>query len=194
MTYVMSMNNRFPHKMFIAKATGNVWGTELIPAMAASNAYFHNNEPVPFRLTPNLHTLMGPIAVEGIFSCATMAIAKCLTEPEVRSDSQPLNDYPKYLTNTFFNSQHELGQYLSLFVRDEMLFWYTQQHRGNAQGDPKIREKVEINSTIIVKRTTALCANSTAMIPANQTVIDLISKAVNPANLAQTDHLWMPYL
>ncbi|KAK6523766.1 hypothetical protein TWF281_001738 [Arthrobotrys megalospora] len=171
MTYVMNMNNRFPHKMFIAKATGNIWGTELIPAMAASNAYFHNNEPVPFRLTPNLHTLMGPIAVEGIYSCAIMAIARCLTEPE----------------------QFELEQYLSLFVRDEMIFWFTQQHRSMA-GDQKIREKVEVNSTIIVRRTAALCANNTAMIPANQTVIDLISKAVNPANLAQTDHLWMPYL
>ncbi|KAF3932645.1 hypothetical protein ABW19_dt0201257 [Dactylella cylindrospora] len=170
MTYVMNMNNRFPHKMFIAKATGNIWGTELIPAMAASNAYFHNNEPVPFRLTPNLHTLMGPIAVEGIYSCAIMAIARCLTEPE-----------------------HELEQYLSLFVRDEMIFWVTQQHRG-ASGDQKIREKVDVNSTIIVRRTSALCTNSQAMIPANQTVIDLISKAVNPANLAQTDHLWMAYL
>ncbi|KAK6354722.1 hypothetical protein TWF696_003861 [Orbilia brochopaga] len=170
MTYVMNMNNRFPHKMFIAKATGNIWGTELIPAMAASNAYFHNNEPVPFRLTPNLHTLMGPIAVEGIYSCAIMAIARCLMEPEF-----------------------ELEQYLSLFVRDEMIFWFTQQHRG-AAADQKLREKVDVNSTIIVRRTAALCANNTAMIPANQTVIDLISKAVNPANLAQTDHLWMPYL
>lgn len=31
-------------------------------------------------------------------------------------------------------------------------------------------------------------------LPANQTVIDLIARAVNPLNLAATDALWMPYL
>ena len=83
MTYVMSMGSRFPHKMFIARETGNIWGSELIPAMASTNAYFHNNESVPFRFSPNIQTLMGPIAIEGIVSCAVMAIARCLTEPEV---------------------------------------------------------------------------------------------------------------
>jgi len=233
MTYVMNMNNRFPHKMFISRSTGNVWGTELIPALAASNAYFHNNEPVPFRLTPNLHVLMGPIGVEGLFSTAIMAIAKCLTEPEVSSvikDTKANGAGPPAAgangtngvngnastsaatsaTNPSSNSntasataasvstqQFELEQHLSLFVRDEMIFWFTQQHRSaGASAEQKIREKVDANSMIIVRRTTSLCAtnNSQSMIPANQTVIDLISKAVNPANLAQTDHLWMPYL
>jgi transformation/transcription domain-associated protein len=31
-------------------------------------------------------------------------------------------------------------------------------------------------------------------LPANQTVIDMISKSVNPMYLAQMDALWMPYL
>jgi len=138
--------------------------------MAANNAVFHNNEPVPFRLTPNIHSLMGPISVEGVFSCAVMAIARCLTGPEF-----------------------DLEQHLSLFVRDEMIFWFTQQHRSG-MGEQQIREKVDLNSEIIVRRAASLCSANTSNIPANQTVIDLISKAVNPANLAATDHLWMPYL
>ena len=107
MTYILHMHNRYPHKMSIARATGNVWGSELMSCMAAGNAFFHNPEPVPFRLTPNLQTLMGPLATEGIFSCSIMAIARCLTDPEF-----------------------ELEQQLSLFVRDEMIFWFTSnQHR-----------------------------------------------------------------
>lgn len=95
MTYVMSMNNRFPHKMFIARETGNIWGSELIPAMASTNPFFHNGETVPFRFTPNIQTLMGPIAIEGIFSCAVMAIARCLTEPEACHFSlTPTNETP----------------------------------------------------------------------------------------------------
>ena len=31
-------------------------------------------------------------------------------------------------------------------------------------------------------------------LPANQTVIDMISKSVNPLHLAGMDALWMPYL
>ena len=171
MTYILHMHNRYPHKMSIARATGNVWGSELMSCMAAGKAFFHNPEPVPFRLTPNLQTLMGPLATEGIFSCAIMAIARCLTEPEF-----------------------ELEQQLSLFVRDEMIFWFTSSHRTGQMGENQLRETVQANSEIIVKRTLSLAQSPAGALPANQTVIDLIAKAVNPMNLAATDALWMPYL
>ncbi|KAA8905830.1 FAT domain-containing protein [Sphaerosporella brunnea] len=170
LTYVMTMSNRYPHKMFISRATGNIWGSELIPALASTNPAFHSNEPVPFRLTPNIQTLMGPIALEGIFSCAVMTIARCLSEPDF-----------------------ELEQHLSVFVRDEMIFWFTQQHRSGL-GEQQLREKVQQNSEFIIKKTASLAQPGAGKLPANQTVIDLISKAVNPANLSQLDHLWMPYL
>ncbi|KAI9891244.1 MAG: hypothetical protein M1814_002934 [Vezdaea aestivalis] len=171
LTYIMHMNNRFPHKLSISRGTGNVWGAELIPAMAAGKAFFHNPEPVPFRLTPNLQCLMGPIATEGIFGAAIMAIARCLTQKEFT-----------------------LEQHLSLFVRDEMLFWFTQQHRGATAQDLTIRDNVIQNSEYIVKKAVSLAQPPQGKLPANQTVIDLISKAVNPQNLAQSDALWMPYL
>ncbi|TKA59727.1 hypothetical protein B0A49_09584, partial [Cryomyces minteri] len=154
MTYIMHMNTRYPQKMSIARATGNIWGSELIPAMAAGKPYFHNPEPVPFRLTPNLQTLMGPIHTEGIFACAVMAIARCLTEPE-----------------------HELDTQLSIFIRDEMTFWYTQQHRQNVQ-DGALRDSVGANSELIVKRAVSLGKEpSGSNLPANQTVIDLVALA-----------------
>ncbi|KAH9209380.1 hypothetical protein DL95DRAFT_526909 [Leptodontidium sp. 2 PMI_412] len=172
MTYILHMHNRYPHKLNIARGTGNIWGSELMSCMAAGKAFFHNPEPVPFRLTPNLQTLMGPLATEGIYSCAIMAIARCLTEPE-----------------------YELEQQLSLFVRDEMIFWFASQHRGGSSiADGQLRETVQANSEIIVKRTLSLAQSPAGALPANQTVIDLIAKAVNPLNLAQSDTLFMPYL
>jgi transformation/transcription domain-associated protein len=169
MTYIMHMNNRYPHKLSIARATGNVWGSELLASMASGKPNFHNAELVPFRLTPNLQTLMGPMATEGIYSCAIMAIARCLTDPEF-----------------------ELEQQLSLFVRDEMIFWFTSSHRTMAEG--QLREMVQFNSDLVVKRTISLAQAPPGALPANQTVIDLIARAVNPMNLAQSDALWMPYL
>jgi transformation/transcription domain-associated protein len=171
MTYILHMHNRYPHKLNIARATGNIWGSELMSCMAAGKAFFHNPEPVPFRLTPNLQTLMGPLATEGIYSCAIMAIARCLTEPE-----------------------YELEQQLSLFVRDEMIHWFTSSHRTTQMAEGQLRETVQTNSEIIVKRTLSLASSPAGALPANQTVIDLIAKAVNPMNLAQCDALFMPYL
>jgi transformation/transcription domain-associated protein len=171
MTYILHMHNRYPHKIAISRSTGNIWGSELMSCMAAGKAFFHNPEPVPFRLTPNIQTLMGPLATEGIYSCAIMAIARCLTEPEF-----------------------ELEQQLSLFVRDEIIFWFNAQHRNNQMIDANLREVVQTNSELIVKRTLSLAQAPAGPLPANQTVIDLIAKAVNPIHLAQTDALWMPYL
>ena len=170
MTFIMHMNNRFPHKISIARDSGNIWGSELISQISPSKPIFLNPEPVPFRLTPNIQTLMGPIAIEGIYSCAIMAIARCLTEPDF-----------------------QLEQQLSIFVRDEMIFWFTQQHRSVQEG--QLRETVQHNSDLIVRRATSLAEPpQSGVLPANQTIIDFISKAVNPMFLAQSDALWMPYL
>lgn len=170
MTYVMHMGNRYPNKISISRSTGDIWGSELIPAINPSKAIFYNPEPVPFRLTPNIQTLMGPLATEGIFSCALMAIARCLTEP-----------------------RHELEQHLSLFVRDEMMFWATAQHRGSLP-EHQLRDLVQNNNDIIVNRAVSLASPPEGNLPANQTTIDLVSKATNPQHLSSADALWMPYL
>lgn len=171
MTYILHMHNRYPHKINIARGTGNIWGSELMSCMAAGKPLFNNPEPVPFRLTPNLQTLMGPLATEGIFGCAIMAIARCLSEPE-----------------------YELEQQLSLFVRDEMIHWFTSQYRQGQLLDAQLRTTVSSNSDVIVKRTLSLASTPAGPLPAHQTVIDLIANAVNPANLAQCEALFMPYL
>ncbi|KAA8642953.1 histone acetyltransferase TRA1 [Aspergillus tanneri] len=170
MTYVMHMGNRYPNKIMISRMTGDIWGSELIPTINPAKAFFYNPEQVPFRFTPNIQTLLGPIATEGLFACALMAIARCLTEP-----------------------RHELEQQLSIFVRDEMTFWSTAQHRG-ALPVPQLRDLVYNNSDVIVNRAVSLASPPEGNLPANQTTIDLISKAVNPQHLASCDALWMAYL
>ncbi|KAJ5494893.1 hypothetical protein N7539_000009 [Penicillium diatomitis] len=170
MTYVMHIGNRYPNKILVSRSTGDIWGAELIPTINPAKAIFYNPEQVPFRFTPNIQMLLGPIATEGLFACAIMAIARCLTE-----------------------TRHELEQQLSVFVRDEMVFWSTAQHRGNL-AVPQLRELVYNNSEIIVNRAVSLLSPPEGNLPANQTTIDLISRAVNPQHLASCDALWMPYL
>ncbi|KAF2448613.1 hypothetical protein P171DRAFT_518105 [Karstenula rhodostoma CBS 690.94] len=170
MTYVMHMNSRFPHKISISRGSGRVWGSELIPSMAIGKPILHNSEPVPFRLTPNMQTLMGPLALEGIFAPSVMSIARCLIEPE-----------------------GELEMQLAIFMRDEMNHWFTSQHKGLTAEN--LRETVQTNSDLVVKRATSMGSlPQTSNLPANQTMVDLVSTAVNPLKLSQTDALWMAYL
>lgn len=171
MTFLMSINNRYPHKFQIDLSSGNIWATEMLPVLPSSKNLpaFNNGEPVAFRLTPNIQTLMGPTTLEGLYAMSVMIIAKGLTEPEF-----------------------SLDQYLPVFVRDELISWYAQQQRPSVQ-DNQLRDIVRVNVDAIVKRASSLTQSSQLNIPANQTIIDLISAAVNPRNLALTDCLWMPY-
>lgn len=191
LTYTMHMTTRYPHKLTIARRTGDVWGSELIPSMATTRPFFHNPEPVPFRLTPNLQTLMGPIATEGIFVAALMAIARCLTEPEGELEAQ-----------------------LSIFVRDEMMFWLTTQSRSSTPANPtsssnpssstsggagaygteNLKEMVSDNCALVVKRAVSLASPPEGNLPAGQTVIDLVAKASGMQGLALGDALWMGWL
>ncbi|KAF2111319.1 hypothetical protein BDV96DRAFT_190671 [Lophiotrema nucula] len=171
MTYVLHMNTRYPHKLSIARASGKVWGSELIPSMAVGKPILHNNEPVPFRLTPNLQTLMGPINMEGIFAPSIQTVARALIEPDPFS----------------------LEMHLSIFMRDEMNHWFTSQHK--TLGAEMLRESVQANSDSVVKRASALGGFPSGVnLPANQTVVDLVSVSVNPLKLSQCDPLWMGYL
>jgi transformation/transcription domain-associated protein len=174
MTYVMHMNTRNPSKMSVSRSSGRIWGSELIPSMAVGKPILHNSEAVPFRLTPNLQTLMGPLNMEGIFAPAVMTVARSLIEPE--GDAQ-------------------LEMQLSIFMRDEMSHWFTSQHKSGQLTPEVLRESVTQNSEMVVKRASALGGLPTGNnLPANQSVIDLVSVAVDPRKLAAMDPLWMGYL
>lgn len=190
MTYLMSINNRLPHKISINGQSGAVTTFEMLPSKLASsktntNFYQHsaldvsaqraapiffNAESVPFRLTPNIQTLIGEAGLEGILSVHMLLISKALTEAE-----------------------SELDTFLPLFVRDEAISWFTQQHRPSAD-EPQLREIVRVNVDLILKKAQQLCSVTSANSVTTQHILDLIQQAVNPRHLAASDPLWMAYL
>jgi transformation/transcription domain-associated protein len=197
MTSIMHMTMRYPHKMHIARRTGNVWGSELLPFMSQTRPYFHNPEPVPFRLTPNLQMIMGPIHTEGIFVCALMAIARCLTA-DVSIPTNNANGAngagSQQSGGQLGASNSEMEHHLSIFIRDEMAFWYTSSHRQGIK-ENELRENVQRNSDLVVNKAIWLAKEPDVNnLPASQNVLDSIAKATNPEKLAQTDLLWMPWL
>jgi len=98
-------------------------------------------------------------------------------------------------------TDHDLSHRLSIFVRDEIMWW----HAVNKKEIPepgKLREIVMGNIDEVVRRATVLSCKmerertpvGAGNIPANQTVIDLLSKAMNPRHLAQMEPMWMPWM
>lgn len=203
-TYTMHMTLRYPSKMSISRRNGNVWGSELLPFMSSTRPYFTNPEAVPFRLTPNLQVLMGPIHTEGIFTCALMAIARCLTTdstgsgPMSTAASTPAANGASGATVApaadVVPSSSDLSHHLSIFIRDEMSFWYTSSHRSTIK-ENELRENVQRNADCIVNHAILLAREPVAgNLPANQSVLDLVAKATNPEKLGSMDLLWMAWL
>lgn len=183
-TYMMCVNTRQPQKIHINRGSGNVWTSDMLPCKIGNkNAsldgsqggrpapLFYNAEMVPFRLTPNIQKLIGETALEGILSVYVLVIARALTEPE-----------------------SDLEQYLTLFVRDEVISWCTQQEPPRpVPQDNQLREIVRINVELIIKRVLSMGHISSGPGISTQNVLELISQAVNPRNLAAADTLWMAY-
>ena len=103
-TYIFSIGRRVPSNILISRSGGQLYTADLIPGESTSLCCFHamrigadaimsghgtnkadfsNNDPVPFRLTPNIQTFLTPVGIEGVLVSALMSIARCLTESEV---------------------------------------------------------------------------------------------------------------
>jgi len=86
-----------------------------------------------------------------------------------------------------------MDRYLSIFIRDELITWYTTLHSPAPQ-DAELRNQVTTNVELVTRRLASLVKVPGGNLPANQTIIDHISQAVDPEKLAQMDLLWMPWI
>ncbi|KAJ3410576.1 hypothetical protein HDV05_003644 [Chytridiales sp. JEL 0842] len=176
MTYLLSIGHRYPQRFHISLNSGNVWASELLPTISNTSGLFSNTESVPFRLTPNIQNFITPIGMEGVFTSSLMAVARSLSEPE-----------------------YELEDFLSIFVRDELITWQNVSRKPSIQ-DHQLRDYVVQNVDMVVKRAQALSCKAErekaldGSHPSNQSVLDLISQAGNPLKLAQMDPTFLAML
>ncbi|KAI9104837.1 hypothetical protein DFS34DRAFT_691063 [Phlyctochytrium arcticum] len=179
MTHVMSVGQRTPHKFHISRRSGAIWASDLLPTLSHSSTsqyLFANGEPVPFRFTPNIQNFLTPIGVEGVFTSCLQAIGRALTEPD-----------------------YELEDYLSIFVRDELVTWQNIARKPPLP-EAQLRDYVSQNVDLVLKRTHGIACRAERekgferCEPANQTILDLISNAVNPHKLCQMDVSYMARL
>ncbi|THV08510.1 hypothetical protein K435DRAFT_832965 [Dendrothele bispora CBS 962.96] len=178
MTYVAFLGSRHPSRFQFSKTTGMISMSDLFPSIAAQHPLFAVSDAVPFRFTPAMQHFLGSTAIEGILTSGIMAIGRSLTEPE----------YP-------------LDQQLCLFVRDEVANWLITRNRSPTV-DLNFRQHVTINIDSIVKRAETMACKiereqalqgSTPTMPVVMTVINLISTATNPIQLAKMGEIYYPW-
>lgn len=192
--YVLGLGSRFLHRIYFSKVNGNVSMSDMLPILNHQGLY-QIGEAVPFRLTPNLQHFMGDIGMEGLLISSIFAIAKCLTE-----------------------RRFEMEDYLALFIRDELAGWI-----GKSDGEDIISKTLQ-NVDNIYKRVLLLACTqersklgvdsltenpsftfsnndddksstiTSTLSPLHQSILDLISCAVNPQKLCQMDSHWHPWM
>lgn len=97
-----------------------------------------------------------------------------------------------------------MEDFLSIYVRDELVSWFYASHKqeeDSAMQEQEIRSRISQNVDLVLKRAQTLACikdRETAVqqqcVPINQTILDLISCAVNPQKLCQMDAHWHPWL
>ncbi|KAI7825787.1 hypothetical protein BX661DRAFT_199084 [Kickxella alabastrina] len=175
LTYIIASAQRTPAKLAISRASGNISLAELVP-MQATPGLIHSAEPVPFRLTPAIQAFVTELGLEGILPFAVHKVVQRLAERE-----------------------HLLRDFLDLYVRDELI--HMPSVRALAAVNPAaLAEMCDRNVKLIVHRAAQLAeilppkdVQDKELSPM-QPLIHLMAQAVAPANLAQMDYVWMPWL
>lgn len=104
-TYVLALSSRIPARFHVSRGTGQIALSEVLPGMTPlfvltfgvslrsmalgipsnqASPLIGSPDIVPFRLTPNLQHFIGPIRTEGLLAPSIMAIARSLTDSDVR--------------------------------------------------------------------------------------------------------------
>ena len=156
MQYILGIGSRTPSRFHVSRATGNIAMSEVVPVQSSSSPVVAPQDILPFRFTFNMQRFVGPVFTEGVLAPSIMAIARCLTEPEV-SPSPSFHSLPSADSCTSNPSQYELEQNLCLFSRDEVMIWLHSK-RQPWNFDANFRSLVAENvHSVVVRAETMAC-------------------------------------
>jgi len=178
---LLRIGGRTPSKIMFAKNTGKLFMLDFHPAFD-NKGIIEYVEPVPFRLTRNLHTFFTPFGVKGDFVAAMASAAQACAAPEA-----------------------DLEAHLELFFRDQLMVWPWRRMNGpsNVAVNPspaEIKAMARSNVQEVLRRLTIIAPtpppNACAMdsTPSVQkAVLHLVDAALNIRNVARMESTWAPW-
>lgn len=85
-SYMMLLTGRSPSKLLVSRSMGTIAHADLISTYDTRFQLERGQETVPFRLTRNMQSFIGPQGMEGMVVCAITAAAQALqSEPSATS-------------------------------------------------------------------------------------------------------------
>ncbi|CDZ98369.1 Histone acetyltransferase SAGA, TRRAP/TRA1 component, PI-3 kinase superfamily [Phaffia rhodozyma] len=129
-TFVAALQQRTLPRFQISRTTGMIYMSELLPfsIKPESSPLLQNDDPVDFRLTPNIQHFITLTGIEGILTASLVAIGRGLCQPEVRLLFPVCSRRTMLCCNPFADlapvfcatQQFDLEEQLSLFMKDEV--------------------------------------------------------------------------
>lgn len=84
--HMLLLTGRSPSKLLVSRSTGTITHADLISTYDSRFQLERGQETVPFRLTRNMQSFIGPQGMEGMVVCAITAAAQALqAEPTITS-------------------------------------------------------------------------------------------------------------
>ena len=164
-----------------AKNTGKLFMLDFHPAFDYKGIIEYI-EPVPFRLTRNLHTFFTPFGVKGDFVASMASAAQACAAPEA-----------------------DLEAHLELFFRDQLMVWPWRRMNGTSNAPAvnpsptEIASMARANVQEVLRRLPIIApapvpnsaADSTASV--QKAVLHLVDAALNIRNVARMESTWAPW-
>ncbi|EIE23491.1 hypothetical protein COCSUDRAFT_65942 [Coccomyxa subellipsoidea C-169] len=173
LSHMLLIGGRTPYKILFARASGKTFQIDFYPVYD-QRGMLERSEPVPFRLTRNLHTFFTPFGIEGVFVSAMAAAAQAVLGPN-----------------------NNLADLLALFFRDDITAWsQRRQQRGGAWRHPQLKQLVDHNIDQCLKRMGHVAPSRPQEgVPASvqRGAQELVESALNPRNLCRMDPTWHPW-
>jgi len=178
---LLRIGGRTPSKIMFAKNTGKLFMLDFHPAFD-NKGIIEYIEPVPFRLTRNLHTFFTPFGVKGDFVASMASAAQACAAPEA-----------------------DLEAHLELFFRDQLMVWPWRRMNGTSNAPAvnpsptEIASMARANVQEVLRRLPIIAptpvpnsaADSTASV--QKAVLHLVDAALNIRNVARMESTWAPW-
>ncbi|PVU85473.1 hypothetical protein BB559_007001 [Furculomyces boomerangus] len=211
MSYLISASSRTPQNILISRGSAKVSMLNFLPSYDLNNL-IHTNDPVPFRLTPNLQALIGETGLEGILPSTLNKLASELIKPELMfrdflepfiQDELVAHDQlaPKAARASSENITSEgpkMDTHLTPISASNSQSGFSGGNLVGTQSEGITSEVVERNVRLILLKAEQLAPNiTTATLPENHptaSALELLNQATNPSNLVKMDFSWMPWL
>ena len=163
------------------KNTGKIFMLDFHPAFDAKGIVEYI-EPVPFRLTRNLHTFFTPFGVKGDFVTAMASAAQACVDPRA-----------------------DLEAHLELFFRDQLMVWPWRRMLASKDANAvnpspsEIKNMARASVQEVLRRLPIIApappteSSADAAPSVQKAVLHLVDAALNIRNVARMESTWAPW-